>query len=443
MSHKEIRRLIARLTELAPSVTLVSLTRNKTLMLCRAVTIIGACALVWTAAALAQNDEDQRGPIVFATSRNMAGGNLQLLLDRWNATHPKEKVKTFVLPISADEQRVAVTHLLQTHDQNVDVINADVVWISEFAAREWLEPLEESRFANAEILAGPADTARYGGHLYGAPYTTDVGMLFYRTDLVAHPPTNWSELRYLCETVATIAAIPCYAGQFAEYEGLTVNVFELIGPRRTDDLAATFQSSQAKAAIGFLVDGFHYGWIPKEAILFREEDGRHQFEAGELLFLRDWSYVYSRANNRADPETKVAGKFDIAPIPGPRGPTPSILGGSDLILSRYSRHKATAKDWMAFMQSEDTQRAVLTVLSQMPVRAAIYTDPALEQRMPYLPTIKRLIGNAITRPKVRYYNSLTVSIGREVTAALDGEKGVDEALANLTAEVKQAAAAHP
>jgi multiple sugar transport system substrate-binding protein len=400
-------------------------------------TVMLACALVSMSGVAALTAGDDRGPIVLATNRD---GSMQFLLDRWNDAHPGEKVTTFDLSVSADEQRAAVTHMLQMHDENVDVINADVVWTPEFASRGWLEPLEESRFASDKVLARPADTARYGGRLYGAPYTTNAGMLFYRTDIVAHPPKNWAELRYLCDTVAVVAAIQCYAGQFAEYEGLTVNLFELMGPSDAVDPAAVFQSARAQTALGFVRDGFWYGWIPKEAKFFKEEDGRHLFQTGQLLFLRNWSYVYALAN-RPGPDTEVAGKFDIAPLPGPHGPTPSVLGGSNLILSRFSRHKATAKDWIAFMQSEDTQRAVLTDLSQMPVLAAIYDDPALRRQMPHLATIKQLIEGAITRPKVPYYNSLTVSIGREVSAALDGEKSVKEALADLSAELKQAAAA--
>jgi multiple sugar transport system substrate-binding protein len=400
------------------------------------VTVTLTCAFVTMGTAALAIDDDH-GPIVFATSRDREG-KMQLLLDRWNTAHPSEKVTIFDLSMSSDEQRAVITHMLQVGDNRVDVIDADIVWIAQFASREWLEPLEESRFAGDKILAKPTATARYRGRLYGAPYTTDAGMLFYRTDLVAHPPKNWAELKYLCDTVAVVAAIPCYAGQFAEYEGLTVNLFELIGPTDTPDLATVFQSRRARAALNFVLDGFQHGWISREAQLFKEEDGRRRFQAGKLLFLRNWSYVYERANR--DLDTNVANKFEIAPLPGPRESTPSMLGGSDLILSRFSRHKATAKDWIAFMQSEDTQRALLTDLFKMPVLAAIYDNVTLLGRMPYLPTVKQFIEGAIIRPMVPYYNSLTVSIEREIAAAIVGRKRVKDALADLSAELKQAAA---
>jgi multiple sugar transport system substrate-binding protein len=38
------------------------------------------------------------------------------------------------------------------------------------------------------------------------------------------------------------------------------------------------------------VNGFKNGAIPQKAITYKEEDGRCAFQAGELLFHRQWPY---------------------------------------------------------------------------------------------------------------------------------------------------------
>ena len=73
---------------------------------------------------------------------------------------------------------------------------------------------------------------------------------------------------------------------------------------------------EAAKGLDFLANGFKQGYIPKEAITYKEEEGRAAFQAGKLIFHRQWPYMYNLANG--DEGTKVKGKFAVAPLPGPR-----------------------------------------------------------------------------------------------------------------------------
>ena len=66
--------------------------------------------------------------------------------------------------------------------------------------------------------------------------------------------------------------------------------------------------------------------IPPAAVTYKEEEGRRAFQDGQLLFHRQWPYQYAQAN-ATDGSSKVAGKFDVAPLPGKDGPGVSTLGG--------------------------------------------------------------------------------------------------------------------
>ena len=74
----------------------------------------------------------------------------------------------------------------------------------------------------------------------------------------------------------------CYAGQFAKYEGLTVNTAEAInsqGGKILDDSGKpAVNTDEAKQGLQNLADAYKNGNIPKEAITFQEEQGRQQFD---------------------------------------------------------------------------------------------------------------------------------------------------------------------
>lgn len=384
--------------------------------------------------------DEARGPITFATGKDTTG-KLQGLLDQWNAEHPDEKVSLIELPEEADGQRGAMVQNFQAKSSRFDVVNADVIWTAEFAARGWIESLE-GRIDTDPLLPATVETATYGGQLYAAPYTSDGGMLYYRKDLVPSPPQTWDDLIQDC-AVAEQNDMGCYAGQFAQYEGLTVNVTEAINSAggdivRDDGKDVTVDSDEARSGLEFLVDGFEQGYIPKAAITYKEEEGRRAFQQGDLLFLRNWPYVYNLAQAPGRDST-IQGKFAVAPLPGPDGPGASALGGHNLALSSFSEHKDTAVEWMQFMESEEIQRQVLVDLSNAPVIAALYDDPELQKTVPYLSTLKQSIENAETRPVTPNYNEVTLAIERNAYDALQGKKSVDDALKDMADALERAA----
>ena len=69
--------------------------------------------------------------------------------------------------------------------------------------------------------------------------------------------------------------------------------------------------------------------------------------------------------------------------------------------------------------------------SLAPTRKALYDDPKLQQKYPYLPELKKSIKNAEPRPRVANYGEVTRAIQDEAYAALRGKKSVGEALADL------------
>ncbi|XVS66924.1 ABC transporter substrate-binding protein [Actinosynnema sp. CA-299493] len=385
-----------------------------------------------------------RGEVTFATGKDTSG-NMQKLVDEWNASHANEQVRIIELPESADAQRQQMVQNAQVKSDAYTILNLDVVWTAEFAANRWVVELPAAEFELGKFLQPAVKTAQYRDKLYAAPVYSDGGLLYYRKDLLdaagQKPPKTWAELTIACEAVkAAQPAIGCYAGQFEKYEGLTVNFDEAVHSAGGDvvdaDGKAVVDSPEAKAGLDALVTGFQQGVIPEKAITYKEEEGRRAFQAGELLFHRQWPYQWALAG-KTDGSSQVAGKFDVAPLPGLNGAGSSTLGGHNFAISAFGKNKATALDFIKFFTSETSQRSNLLATSQAPTLASLYEDAELIKQFPYLPTLKESILSAKPRPQAVRYGDVTQAIQESAYAALTGAKTSDVALKELQTKLQE------
>jgi multiple sugar transport system substrate-binding protein len=385
------------------------------------------------------------GPITLVQGKDTSGF-VQGVLDDWNKDHPNEKARLIELPTDADSQREKMIQNAQTKSDAYDVLSTDVVWTSEFAANRVIIPLPESEFPLDQMLKPVVETTKYLGKMYAAPSTSDGGMLYYRTDLlkaagISDPPATWDELIADCKKIQATPqgkGLACYAGQFEKYEGLTVNASEVIGGAGGEVTDANgkpnVDTPEAAKGLDFLVNGFKEGYVPKEAITYKEEEGRASFQAGKLIFHRNWPYVYNLANG--DEGTKVKGKFAVSPLPGLDGPGASSLGGHNFGISTYSKHKKSALDFIKFMTSEDRQKKNLELASQAPTISSLYDDKALQEKYPYLPTLRDSINSAVPRPKVVAYGDASTAVQDAAYAALTGTKSTTDALKGLQTQLE-------
>ena len=209
---------------------------------------------------------DSKGPITFVTGKDNSGVWAPQAAN-WNTAHPNEKVTIKEQTDQADQQHDDIVQHFQAKDSGYDVVTVDVVWTAEFAAKGWLAPLKgKYAFDTTGFLAPTVKAATYNNTLYAAPWASDGGMLYYRKDLVKTPPKTLDEMWADCK-IAKAKGIGCYAGQFAKYEGGTVNAAELIntnGGQIVDSSGKpTIDSPEAVKGLAALADHYKNGDIPK------------------------------------------------------------------------------------------------------------------------------------------------------------------------------------
>jgi len=384
---------------------------------------------------------DSRGPITFVQGKDN-NNVIRPLIDKWNASHKDEQVTFKEQTDQADQQHDDLVQHFQAKQSDYDVTDVDVVWTAEFAAKGWLQPLKDKMAIDTSaMLPATVNSATYKGTLYAAPRTSDGGILFYRKDLVPNPPKTWDEMMGMC-SIAQQNNIGCYAGQFSKYEGLTVNASEAInsagGSVLDKDGKPSLNTAEAKAGLGNLAKAYADGNIPKEAITYKEEDSRQAFQSGKLLFLRNWPYVYSLMSTEGS--SAVKDKFGMTALPGKDGPGASSLGGHNTAVSVYSKHKATALDFVKFLTSAESEKFYATQGSLAPVLGSLYSDQELVAKLPYLPVLKTSIDKAVPRPVTPFYPAVTKAIQDNAYSAIKGEKSVETALSDMQKSIESAGA---
>jgi multiple sugar transport system substrate-binding protein len=346
------------------------------------------------------------GPIVFAAPRDFSLGEQRRVAVRtWNQRHATRRATSVDLPFAADLQRADLIARLQAEREDYDVLGLDVVWTAEFAEGDYIESLQayEPDLRVGRFLAPAVDSARFGGTLWGVPLFSNAGLLYYRTDLVERVPTTWDELAEQAKDLGRRHKLAGYVGQLARYEGLTVNLVEAIWGQGGDllrqagdprlDLEATIRG------LSFLRDGIRDGWIPGTARAYDEEQSRRAFQIGQAVFMRNWPYAYDLLTAQDSP---VKDDVGVAKLPGP-----SALGGANLAISRFSRRKKTALEFIHFLATDEVQRPTFEKGGYPAVLAAVYEDPNVQANQTYTLALRDSIKDARSRPSTPYYAQVT------------------------------------
>ncbi|OYN87462.1 ABC transporter substrate-binding protein [Parenemella sanctibonifatiensis] len=392
-------------------------------------------------------DWEERGPITFATGKDTTG-QLQSVVETWNAEHPEEKVTVVELPESADEQRTQMVNNFQVQSDQYTVLGMDVVWTAEFAANQWIVEMPADKTNLDGLLEPTVETATYFDRTYGVPWSTNAQLLYFRSDLleaagVSAAPTTYEEMWAACEKVLALpeaAGMSCYGGQLSKYEGLTVNASQAVnsagGEMFDADGNPTVTTPEAIAGIQALRDGFDSGMIPQDALTYKEEESRQAFQDGGLVFLSNWPYVYPLANAE-DGSSQVAGKTGVAPIPGVTGPGASTLGGINLGVSAFASNKGTAIDFINFLTSEENQQAWALATGTAPTMESVFSDEELVAEYEFYPILHDALKQAKGRPAVVNYAGVSAAIQDNAYAIISGEVEVEAGMEQLQADLEK------
>lgn len=355
-------------------------------------------------------------------------------------------------PERTNEQYFQYLLSLGDGDSSIDVYQIDVIWPG-LLARYFVDLhdyIPDSEIARN--LPGIVQNNTVGGRLVGMPWYTDVGMLFYRKDLLEKyqlpVPNTWSEL---AETALTVQEAERQAGnsdlwgyvfQGGRYEGLTCNALEWVasydgGHFVEPDGRITANNARAALALARAAS-----WIdivaPRRVTVFNEEDGRRMFQAGNAVFMRNWPYAWALLN-AADSST--AGKVGIAPLPrgGSNGRAVGTLGGWQLAVSRFSKAPEAAADLVRYLTSEPIQKQRALVGAYLPTIADLYDDTDVLAANPFFADLRGVLQHTVARPSASTgveYMAASTRIWEAASGALHGKQPAIDGLKELQRQLE-------
>ena len=360
------------------------------------------------------------------------------------------RVSLLPSPESARQKLVLWRELLGTGASGPDVYGLDVIWPGMLAENFIdLKPY----FANEVSAQFPAMTASYtvDNKLVAIAYRPDIGLLFYRTDLLRQygyrePPKTWDELEIMAARIQAGERAKGkkqfwgFVWQGAADEGLTCDALEwqaAEGGGRIIEENKTISVNNPQAIRTWQRAARWVGTIsPPGVVGYREWDSLNVWVAGDAAFMRNWpsAYVDSQA-----PGSPIINKFDIALLPGGKTGRVGTLGGWGFAISRFSAHPQEALELVRYLTRRDLQEKRFRLLSQPATLPELYNLPEVRQSNPRFDLLGQAFRTGIVlRPSDvsgKNYQEVTDAYIQAVHSVLTGEKNAPEAAAALENEL--------
>jgi trehalose/maltose transport system substrate-binding protein len=360
------------------------------------------------------------------------------------------QVKLLPSPESARQKLALWQELLRTGASGPDVYGIDVIW-----PRILNEDLVDlTPYFASEIPAHfPAIAASYtvDNKLVAMPYRADIGLLFYRTDLLQQygyrePPRTWDDLETMAVRIqagerakgkkkfwgfvwqgAAAEALTCNAleWQAAEGGGQIIEPDKTISVNNPDAIRAWQRAARWVGSIS-----------PASVVGYQEWDALNVWVAGDAAFMRNWPTAYVDGNAAG---SSIRNKFDITLLPGGKAGGVGTLGGAGLAVSRFSGHPREAFELVRYLSGRDVQVKRSRLLSEPPTLHGLYDLPEVLESNPRFALLSQGFRTGlVSRPSTvtgKKYEDVTEAYIRVVHSVLTGEKSAPDAAAALENEL--------
>ncbi|TVT47919.1 ABC transporter substrate-binding protein [Amycolatopsis rhizosphaerae] len=343
------------------------------------------------------------------------------------------------LPRGADDQRQQLVRRLAAGDSGLDILGLDVTWVPEFAEAGWAEEWTGADKAAAEdgVLPGPLATATWNGRLYAATKNTNVQLLWYDDRITPKPPQTWDEMMDQAYALKAAGKPDAVLFTGAQYEGLVVIYNTLVasagGHILSDDGKSVVMDEGAVRALEILKKVTTTGITDPSLTNSKEDQVRQAFQRGGGAFELNWPFVYA-SYAKEKPGDLRHFKWSTYPSVIPGQPAKTTIGGYDLAVSSYSRHKPEAFEAALCLRSKENQKFSALKDGVPPTIESIYHDesgldpakpvdgkgnPSMATAYPMRDSILAAVRDAAVRPLTPAYQSLSTVISKILSPPSD------------------------
>lgn len=399
-----------------------------------------------------KNSENKKSPgdvtIYFADNISPAQKDL---IAKFNEQHKGSiKVELLNIPLekfSSNERKQLFVKYLRSESERIDVFAIDQVWVPRFA--KWSEPLDKY-FSAPEldrILEAAKNVCTYKNNLVAIPAFLDIGVMYYREDLLEKRADynklkeklsnsiSWDDFVKLGREYSK-SHNPFYTFPADNYEGLLCSFIELYNSNEKNlPESFRFDSVKMKSSMQFLSDLVNkYKISPAIVTQLQEANITKYFLDNNGIFLRGWPNTFSYYYPSDEQANKIKRLVKV-PLPhASDGRKAFVLGGWNLMLSKYSQHKKEAAEFLKFWLQETTQQEMYTQNGFLPSIRKFYENEELARKY-NLQFYNKIIPDAVMRPNSEYYTTYSNIISYYTKSVIMNDISVDKAVERAGKEI--------
>ncbi|MBI2933598.1 MAG: ABC transporter substrate-binding protein [Planctomycetes bacterium] len=384
-------------------------------------------------------EPDTRTVLRFLDRPDRAGGWDEVIA-KFEAANPNIRVELVEGPSSTNTREEMYSTAFAAGDTTYDIVYMDVIWVSKFAAKGWLLPLDD-RFPAAErekFLPGDLQGGIYEGKLYRVPLRSDAGMLYYRKDLVENAPETFEDLVEAAKKHQKPPDLWGFVFQGQQYEGLVCAFLEILwghgGDILNDKGEVVLDRPEAIQALTWMT-GLVETISPEAVTTYQEEEARRDFQEGRAVFMRNWPYCWKLVQ---EADSAVRDKVGIIPmVHSPGQKSAATLGGWGFGITKTTKHPDAAWKFVSFVTAAEQQKTFHFKNGDIPSRRALFEDPDMLKANPHWPQLYKVLLAAKPRPVHPKYPQIADAIQSSVSKALIGQQKPDEALKEAAGKIRR------
>lgn len=345
---------------------------------------------------------------------------------------------------STNDRKEILIRTLRSKSSKLDIFAVDQIWVPRFT--KWAEPLDNyiSENKKSDLIEEAIQTCLYENKLFAIPLYLDIGVMYYRKDLLESLPESkevkqllaqsitWEDFIKLSNHFKKKIKSPFYIFPAYEYEGLVCSFMELILSLNKDFFKSSqlnFESQEAFKSLSLLVDLVnHYKISPEDVTELTENTAYKYFIENDGIFLRGWP-SFQKDYKNLNKDTQKDSLLVMTALPHFNGVEPTaIFGGWNLMVSKYSMKKEAVLKFINFLISEESQKILYEKGAYLPILKSLYEDKKFIEEHPQFLYEKKLIQTGVHRPFLEDYTRISDILSYYVNKAIKDEINVSEAL---------------
>jgi trehalose/maltose transport system substrate-binding protein len=377
-------------------------------------------------------------------------GSMHRLIDKFNEQNKgKFQVAFRAINLESQEYFERLKTEFQAGGGEMDVFVGNETWTAEFAENGWITDVTDMfpKSDRAKFLEAPTKSLTYEAKIYGIPWLTDAGMLFYRKDLLeqggfSEPPRTWEELKEMAKKVVQDSGTRYgFLFQGANNETGVCNGLEYIWTHGGDVLdgdEVIVDSPESVAGLATELSMISDGVTPRAVASYDVSESIAAFLSGDAAFCRNWPFMYGLAG---DPEMSKIKPEQVGvsqlPVGVGQGQKSSCLGGWNMLIGTSSKMQDEAWEFIEFMTSEESQKMQTLSASTLPTLDTLYDDRQILEEVPVVALSKEALQNARPRPISPYYSQMSRTMAEQFNKVLTGATSPEVAVETLQSELQQ------